>query len=320
MPGLRQLSRLLRSNLKFRHLQLMVSISERLHIGRVAEHLSLSQPAVSKSLAEIESIVGSQLFERTPSGLIETREGKVFAEYAREALAQLGRLGDDLEAVQLGHAGTIVVGSVVAASRLVPLAIELLKQRSPSTTVRLDEGLMEPLIHGLRLGALDLVIVRVDTIPDPIGLTLESVYQDSIVLVTTPGSPLLSQRKLTYGSLASCSWVLPPPDSVSRRRYDDALRQHGLGAPKDLVETGSFFSMITLTRERSGICGMSEALAAYCERLGLLKVLPLPPLALGSPVGIARLEGRRQRPAALLFSECFKEAVHTTLPDRLVMP
>ena len=44
MPGLRQLSRLLRSNLKFRHLQLMVSISERLHIGRVAEHLSLSQP------------------------------------------------------------------------------------------------------------------------------------------------------------------------------------------------------------------------------------------------------------------------------------
>jgi len=133
---LRQLSRLLRSNVKFRHLQLIVSISERLHIGRVAEHLSLSQPAVSKSLAEIESIVGSQLFERTPSGLIETREGKVFAEYAREALAQLGRLGDDLEAAQLGHAGTIVVGSVVAVSASPDHSFSKLRQN----TIRMVKG------------------------------------------------------------------------------------------------------------------------------------------------------------------------------------
>ena len=54
--------------------------------------------------------------------------------------------------------------------------------------------------------------------------------------------------------------------------------------------------------------------------LGLLEMLPMPPLTLGSPVGIARLDGRRQRPAALLFSECFKQAVQTELPDRLVIP
>jgi hypothetical protein len=64
---------------------------------------------------------------------------------------------------------------------------------------------------------------------------------------------------------------------------------------------------------------MSETLARYCQRLGVLEIVPIPPLALGSPVGIARLEGRRQRPAALLFSECFKEAVQTELPDRLVI-
>lgn len=296
-----------------------MAISEHLHIGRVAEHLSLSQPAVSKALAEIESLVGAQLFERTPSGVIETPQGKLFVQYAREALAQVGRLGDDLEAAKLGHAGTIHVGSVTAASRLVPLTIELLKQRSPHTTVRLDEGLMEPLIHGLRLGELDIVIVRVDTIPDPAGLALESVYQDAVVLVTTPGSPVLSERNLTWNALAKYPWVLPPPDSSSRRRYDEALRQHGLGLPEDLVETGSFLAMLTLTRERGGICGMSEALARYCQRLEVLEILPLPPLTLGSPVGIARLEGRRQRPAALLFSECFKQAVQTELPERLVI-
>jgi len=317
--SLAELRHLLRSNLKFKHLQLIVAISERLHVGRVAEHLSLSQPAVSKALAELESLLGAQLFERTPSGLIVTPEGKVFVQYAREALARVSRLGDDLETAKLGHAGTIHVGSVTAASRLVPLTIELLKQRSPHTTVHLDEGLMEPLIDGLRLGELDLVIVRVDTIPDPSGLALESVYQDAIVLVTTPGSPVLSTRKLTWGALAKYPWVLPPPDSSSRRRYDEALRQHGLGPPEDLVETGAVLAMLTLTRERAGICAMSETLARYFQRLHVLEILPLPPLTLGSSVGIARLDGRRLRPAALLFSECFKQAVLTELPDRLVI-
>ena len=315
-----ELRHLLRSNLKFKHLQLIVDISERLHIGRVAEHLSLSQPAISKSLAEIESLVGAQLFERTPAGLIATPQGEVFVQYAREALAQVGRLGDDLDAATLGHTGTIRVGSVTAASRLVPLTIELLKQRSPNTTVRLDEGWMEPLIHALRLGELDLVIVRVDTIPDPAGLALESVYQDAVVLVTTPDSPVLSEPNLTWSALAKYPWVLPPPDSESRRRYVEALRQNGIGLPSDRVETGSFLAMLTLTRERSGICGMSQTLARYCQRLGLLEILPLPPLTQGSAVGIARLEGRRQRRAAQLFSECFKEAVQRELPDRLVIP
>ena len=96
MHHMAELRHLLRSNLKFKHLQLIVAISDRLHIGRVAEHLHLSQPAVSKSLAEFESIVDAQLFERRSSGLVETPQGKVFVRYARQALAQVGRLGDAL--------------------------------------------------------------------------------------------------------------------------------------------------------------------------------------------------------------------------------
>ena len=140
------------------------------------------------------------------------------------------------------------------------------------------------------------------------------------MLVTTPDSPVLSEPNLTWSALAKYPWVLPPPDSESRRRYVEALRQNGIGLPSDRVETGSFLAMLTLTRERSGICGMSQTLARYCQRLGLLEILPLPPLTQGSAVGIARLEGRRQRRAAQLFSECFKEAVQRELPDRLVIP
>lgn len=313
-----ELGHLLRSNVRFKHLQLIVAISERLHISRVAEHVHLSQPAVSKALAEIESMVGALLFERTATGLIETAQGKIFVRYAREALAQLGRLGEDLTAAQLGHAGTIRVGSMIAASVLVPLTIKLLKARSPNTTVRLEEGLIEPLVQRLGLGELDLVVVRLDSIPDAGGFVLEPLYQDAVVVVCAADAPLAAQASLCWADLASQPWVLPPPDSASGRRYEEALRQHGLGMPRDLVETASFLSIVTLARERQGVGLLPEALAKYWERLGLLRILPLPAMALGSRMGIARVEGRRPRPGVALFAECLKEAVQRELPDRLL--
>src|SRR5215470_1853489 len=100
----RDLGQLLRSNTKFKHLRIVVAISERSHIGRVAELMHLSQPAVSKSLAEIESLLGVRLFDRTPSGLVETPQGKIFVEFAREMLSRSGRLGEELAALQLGFA------------------------------------------------------------------------------------------------------------------------------------------------------------------------------------------------------------------------
>ena len=315
-----ELRHLLRSNLKFKHLQMLVAISDRLHIGRVAEHMHLSQPAISKSLAELESIVGAQLFERTSSGLVETSQGAVFAQYARMALAQVARLGDDLQAAQLGKAGTIHIGTVSAASRLVFVAIELFKRQSPSTTVRLEEGLMESLVERLRLGELDLVIVRVDTVADRSGLILEPIYDDAVVAVAAPDSPLASQPDLRWADLANHPWVLPPPDTFSRRRYEDALRQHGVGLPKDLVETASFLAMIMLTRERHGVCAMSEGLARYFERIGVFAILPLAAVSMRSAVGMVRLEERQHRPATELFAKCFTQAVRLELPERSLIP
>ncbi|MEI7784854.1 MAG: LysR substrate-binding domain-containing protein [Betaproteobacteria bacterium] len=305
----------MRSNTKFKHLQLVVAISERLHIGRVAEFLHLSQPAVSKSLAEIESLIGAQLFERTPSGLVETAQGSLFVRYARETLAQLGRVADDLAAARSGLAGTIHIGSMITASLLVPLSVKLLKERSPNTTVRIEDGLIEPLMEKLDLGQLDLVIVRLDTIPNPTGLLLETLYQDAVVVVAAPDSQLVQQPNLQWQQLGALPWVLPPPGTSSRRRYEDAIRQHGMEAPKDLVETASFLSMVTLTRERQGLCLLPEALARYFEKAGLVSILALPSVTLGSPIGIARMQDRRERPGVTLFAECFREAVRTELPN-----
>ncbi|MBK9609376.1 MAG: LysR family transcriptional regulator [Betaproteobacteria bacterium] len=310
---MRELSQLLRSNTKFKHLQLVVAVSDRLHIGKVAEQMHLSQPTVSKTLAEIESLVGVRLFERTPAGLVETPQGKAFTQFAREMLVRIGRMGEGVSAAQLGYAGTVTVGAQISGTAvLVPMAVKLLKQKSPGTTVRLDDGLIEPLMEKLRFGESDLVIGRVDAIQDTTGIAVETLYQDVVVAVAAPKAAVARKRRLEWLDLADCPWILPPPESSARRRIDDEARQLGLPIPKDLVETGSFLAMLMLLRERDCVCLFPEHLAKYCEAALLVKVLPLPPIHMGSPIGIARLEGRRPRPAIALFMECLREASKLT--------
>ena len=70
-----QIDRVLRSNLKLRHLQMLVALDQFRHLGRAAEFLSVTQPAVSKSLAEIERMFGLALFERSTRGTEPTPYG-----------------------------------------------------------------------------------------------------------------------------------------------------------------------------------------------------------------------------------------------------
>ena len=89
-----------------------------------------------------------------------------------------------------------------------------------------------------------MVIVRLDTIPDPAGLALETLYQDAVVAVAAPDSAVAAQPDLQWPELASLPWVLPPPGTSARRRYEEAIKQHGIDQPKDLVETASLLSML----------------------------------------------------------------------------
>ena len=84
MPAsLSQSDRVLRSNLRLRHLQLLVALDELRHLGRAADFLALTQPAVSKMLAEVERMYGVALFTRSARGTEPTPAGRLVVRFAR---------------------------------------------------------------------------------------------------------------------------------------------------------------------------------------------------------------------------------------------
>ena len=292
------IDRVLRSNLKLRHLQLLVALDEFRHLGRAAEFLSVTQPAVSKSLAEVERMFGLDLFTRSTRGTEPTPYGTTLVRFARSVLADYDRTRDEIAAVASGSAGRTRVGAmVVATPGLLTRAVELLKARSALTMVSIEEGDLTRLLPRLRVGELDLLVGRLEpgyAAPD---LETEALYDEPMSLVARPDHPMAKRARPRWDELAGLPWVVPPPWASSRIKLNQVFYQHGLNPPVDLIETASFLVMLSFVRQRPAIGFVARAVARYLEREGLAKTLGVKLAIELPPVGIITMRGRSRTPA-----------------------
>ena len=147
-------SAFLQRALTLRHMRLLIAIEELRQVGRVAVALNISQPAVSKALAEIENGVGVALFERTPQGMLPTAHGACLLRYAHAMTNEIARAVDELTGIEQGIAATVAVGATFGAGTgyLLSAATLQARQRLPELTVTVTEGSREYLLRQLRTG------------------------------------------------------------------------------------------------------------------------------------------------------------------------
>lgn len=304
------IDRVLRSNLKLRHLQLLVALDEFRHLGRASEFLSLTQPAVSKSLAEIERLFGLDLFVRSTRGTEPTAYGDAVVRFARSVLADYGRTRDEIGAVARGSAGRVSVGAMVVATAglLVP-AVTLLKRRSAHATVLVEEGDLTRLLPRLRLAEIDLVVGRLEPGYSAPDLQTEALYDEAMQVVVRPNHALARRPRPSWADLAALPWVVPPPWASSRIKLNQMFYKHQLEPPADLVESASFLVTLAFLRERPAVAFVARSVAAHLQREKLAVALPIEvPIEL-PPVGLFTLRGRRRTPAAEQLMHCLREVV-----------
>jgi len=301
------IDRVLRSNLKLRHLQLVVALDEFRHLGRAAEFLSVSQPAVSKTLAEIERMFDLDLFVRSTRGTEPTAYGQAVIRFARSVLADYGRTRDEIAAVAGGAAGRTSVGAmVVAIPTLLVRAVALLKARSERTTVMVEEGDLTRLLPRLRVGELDLFVGRLEPGYASPDLDTEALYVEPMCIVVHPDHPLARDTRGGWKKLAAIPWIVPPPWASSRIKLEQMFYKHGLVPPPDIVETASFLTTLAFVRQRPAVGFLARGVARHFEREGLLKVLRLQvPIEL-PPVGMITLRGRSRTPATEQLMACLR--------------
>ncbi|EHK65608.1 LysR substrate-binding domain-containing protein [Achromobacter arsenitoxydans] len=307
------LDRVFRSNLKLRHLQLVVALDEFRHLGRTAEFMAVSQPAVSRMLSEVEAMLGLALFDRSVRGTEPTPAGHAVVRFARGVLAQYERTRDEIDAAASGAAGKTRVGAMaVAMPVLLARAVRALKARSARATVQIEEGDLTHLLPKLRLGELDLFVGRLEpgyAAPD---LQTEALFDEPMVAIAAPGSPIAGMAQPEWADLAALPCVMPPPWASLRVKLEQQFHRHGLQPSSDLMETSSYLATLTFVGERGGVGFLAQSAARRFERQGLCRILDVPLSLALPPVGIITLRGAGLPAASVQLIECLREAAAQT--------
>lgn len=266
----------IRANLKPRHFRMLVALDDLRHLGRVAQSLHVTQPAVSLALNELEKGLGLRLFERTPKGMVPNSYGECLIRHARAVLASLAQARDELHALQAGATGKVTIGALPAMRPgLLPKALALFKAKTPNAVVIVHEGSMESMLPELSRGAVDLILGRLASRDASGDFAEEALYEGHNEVVVRCGHPLARRRKLDWAALSGYPWVLPPVGSLSREPLENVLQQHGVNMPADSVETMSIDVITGYLQLTDAIGLLSQVVARHYMESGYLARLPL---------------------------------------------
>ena len=267
--------------LRLRHIELLRTLGDVPTVRLAAEQMNLSQPAISKMLQEVEAVCGSRLFERGRRGIEPNAAGQLLIRHARILVNQLDYAGQQLQSLDGGAATLLHVGSP-STFPLLSRAIVRLRQQVPQVLVRLSEQPPRHLIARLMDGELDCVVAPLppETLgsEDALQLRLEKIMSDRLCVVASPKHPLAKAKKLHWRDLAKESWVLSPPDALTRQRFMGACLEHGITPPSPVIECISFAPIQWLLRSDASLLAlMRHYQVADDAALGLISVLPVSP-------------------------------------------
>ena len=261
---------------KLRHLRAFVEVARQKSVGRAAEVLHVSQPAVTKTLRELEAAIGATLVEKDGRGIAITRFGEVFLQHAGASLAAVQR-GIDSVAREQANAGTpIRIGALPTVSaRIMPAAIEAFLAMKTGSAVKIVTGENVVLLEQLRLGELDLVIGRLAAPEQMVGLNFAHLYAERVVFVVRKGHPLLSSRRFDFARIRDYTVLMPTHGSIIRPFVERFLIGHGIADIPVEIETVSDSFGRAMIRQSDAIWIISEGVVAPDRDAGELEVLPV---------------------------------------------
>lgn len=222
------------NRIKYRHLLCFLEVARQGSLARAAEAMSISQPAVSKTLKELEALLQASLFERGTRGVSLTAAGRAFLRHAGPSVQALR---EGVRSLRSGEheGGTVRLGVLsTVESGLLPAVVRRLHEQHAALTVAVETGPSAHLLGQLRVGELDLVVGRMTESPQIEGLAFEHLYSESMTLVVRRDHPLLGAGPEALGDFP----VVVPLAGTTIRRYADSLFvQHGMTLPPRRLET-----------------------------------------------------------------------------------
>lgn len=277
------------ARLRFRHLQLVVEIDRTGSLNKASEALSLTQPALSKALKEIEGLLGFALFTRSARGLEKTRQGSIVIHGARLLIQELRHVKQEADAA--GPEGQITAvlrlgAPAYLAVSLLPRIISRLARQKPSLIVSMHEDNVPQLFDALLRADLDALITvyspEAPAISNRKELRFEKLAEEAYAVIAPTGHRLTRSKSVQWESLISEPWVLTRKPSLARVFIEQSFLRSGSILPSPVYETNSPVTSACLVAAGVGLSCVPGSTMRDAERMGGVKrvrVSPPPPAA-----------------------------------------
>lgn len=276
----------------------------------------MSQPAISKTLKELEEIVCTTLFERDRRGASLTADGTVFLPRAANALIELQAAFDSLSQRRTQAEMTVRIGALpTVGASFAPEAVRRFQAAQETALIQLVSGPNRHLLDRLRADALDVVVGRLAAPEQMTDLSFIHLYSEAVRFAVRPGHPLADDRPVDLRRLAEFTVLVPDRDALIRPAVDRLLITHGVATLENRIETVSNAFGRTFTRDGNAVWIISHGVIARDLEDGLLVALAVDTSDTSGAVGLTTRADAEPNAGTKLFMQVARSLAAERVAD-----
>jgi DNA-binding transcriptional LysR family regulator len=297
--------------LRLKDLHTLQTIADAGSMAKASTRLALSQPAISKAIADMEHALGAPLLDRLAHGVELTDCGRMLLERSRVIFDEL-RLGvTEIEQRSDPARGEVRIGTTEPITGFVADVISEMSTRYPRITYQVHVSDTTTLVSALRERSLDVVVTRwtAGAVADDLAAVV--LFKAPLAVVADQRHPLVSRKKLSLAETMSERWTLSPPDSFLGRVVGDVFRRRKLDLPAALVTTLSIHMRLTLLASGRFLTMLPARMVRQRANRAWLRALNIDLPDSAGPIAAITLRNRSVSGAVTLFQKACHESKMT---------
>jgi LysR family transcriptional regulator, carnitine catabolism transcriptional activator len=288
----------MQARLSFQQLKSFVALAEAGSFGDAADMLGVSQPALSRTIQQIENRLGTRLFDRDTRKLRLTPAGERLEPLARRLLREYQDAFAEFDDFVAGRQGVVRIAALPSiAAMLLPGAISRFRESQPDVRIQIWEDVGRPVHRAVAEGRADIGVATPP--PESSDLRFRALLQDEIVLVCRADDLLARREEHAWAVFANRAFIMPSSDTGLRALIDQAMESAGVTA-EPLFNCKQPATIGSLVNAGVGIAALTRLTLAQLGTSTLAWRRLRDPVVARS-IGVVTCATRSLAPAARLF-------------------
>jgi len=289
-----------------RQIRHFLAVAEHGNMLRAADAIHISQPALTRSIHNLESELDVPLFTRGPRGMALTIYGNLLLQHARLRQNQDQQAVAEIRALKAGKAGHLRLGVANFAITFLPKVLAQLLTEQPGLSVEIVDGTYEDLTDLVREGALDALAAGLPPVHRAEGLVHEELVAAQFLVVCRAGHPVTRQRGDSLREFAAQRWVIANRPRAIVEFLEMMFRDAGVVPPKPVIESGSMTYLKAVLLEGDFVTCLPRGLVERELASGELVALPFVHRTMSTVEGMIYRAEAIHPPALFLLIEAIK--------------